>query len=401
MQEDRLADVIRLAETSMTVALGLDEESYLAALLRIGFSLQPTRRVREREARFREAWDLAQRLAMPGAIVEAGQGLARALQDLGRLAEAHQIAAQAMRLESRLKDAPRRWGNNLAILHSIELSLGDPAAAVRALRSDAEAEPDPHFRIGIHLSLAEWQARFGGAPRASEVEADLTAARSDAALARCPRCSGELSIVSAELLARIGRVEDARRELASWEQIAADGSALRELWLMRSKGAILMAEGDERAAAALLAPIADVLEHEGLLEELVWVRLDIGRALSRIDRAGSIEAFTAAAMLAGRIGAITEGRVANQALRGLGVRAWRRGRATGEAGLDSLSSREHEVARLVADGGSNREIAESLLVSPKTVERHITNVLAKLGLRNRTELAAVVRSTAVRGSPDE
>ncbi len=401
MQEDRLADVIRLAETSMSVAVGLDEESYVAALMRIGFSLQPTRRVQEREALFREARDTAQRLAMPGAIVEASHGLARVLQDLGRLGEAHEVAAQAMRLESRLKDAPRRWGNGLAILHAIELSLGDPAAAVRALRSDAAAEPDPHFRIGIHLSLAEWQARSGGAPRASEVEAELTAAQSDAALARCPRCSRELSIVTAELLARIGRVEDAKRELAGWEQAVGDGSGLRELWLMRSTAAILMAQGDELEAAALLVQIADVYEREGLLEELVWVRIDLGRALSRIDRAGSIEAFTAAAMLADRIGAVSEGRVVAQALRRLGVRAWRRGRATGEAGLDRLSTREHEVARLVADGGSNREIAETLLVSPKTVERHITNVLAKLGVRNRTELAAVVRSTPVRGSPDE
>jgi DNA-binding NarL/FixJ family response regulator len=40
-------------------------------------------------------------------------------------------------------------------------------------------------------------------------------------------------------------------------------------------------------------------------------------------------------------------------------------------------------------------------VSPKTVERHVTNVFAKLGLRNRTELASIVRSGTVRGSPDD
>jgi DNA-binding NarL/FixJ family response regulator len=55
----------------------------------------------------------------------------------------------------------------------------------------------------------------------------------------------------------------------------------------------------------------------------------------------------------------------------------------------------------VADGQSNREIAETLLVAPKTIERHLTNLLAKLGLRNRTELAGLVHSTPVRGSPDE
>ncbi|MGH2455357.1 MAG: helix-turn-helix domain-containing protein, partial [Candidatus Limnocylindria bacterium] len=79
------------------------------------------------------------------------------------------------------------------------------------------------------------------------------------------------------------------------------------------------------------------------------------------------------------------------------VRAWRRGRAAGGLGLAALTDREREVARLVAGGDSNREIADVLRVSPKTVERHITNVLAKLGLRNRTELAALVRSTAGTG----
>jgi DNA-binding NarL/FixJ family response regulator len=55
----------------------------------------------------------------------------------------------------------------------------------------------------------------------------------------------------------------------------------------------------------------------------------------------------------------------------------------------------------VAEGASNREIGEALVVSPKTVERHVTNILAKLGLRNRTELASLLRSSAVRDSPDD
>jgi DNA-binding NarL/FixJ family response regulator len=69
--------------------------------------------------------------------------------------------------------------------------------------------------------------------------------------------------------------------------------------------------------------------------------------------------------------------------------------------LDALSGREQEIARRVADGASNREIAEVLAVSPKTVDRHLTNILAKLGLRNRTELASRVLSSPVRVSPDE
>jgi DNA-binding NarL/FixJ family response regulator len=170
---------------------------------------------------------------------------------------------------------------------------------------------------------------------------------------------------------------------------------------MRATAAIAGAAGDDRAAVSILDSFAEGLERLGLLEDLLWVRLDLGRALVRIDRQKAVAAFTAAADLAERIGALSQGRLATQALRRLGVRAWRRGPASGGDGLDTLSGREREIARLVAGGGSNREIAEALLVSPKTVERHLTNILAKVGLRNRTELAASLRSRSVRGSPDE
>ena len=52
---------------------------------------------------------------------------------------------------------------------------------------------------------------------------------------------------------------------------------------------------------------------------------------------------------------------------------------------------------MIAEGSSNREIAETLVLSPKTVERHVTNILAKLGARNRTELASLVHAVSVRG----
>ncbi len=52
-----------------------------------------------------------------------------------------------------------------------------------------------------------------------------------------------------------------------------------------------------------------------------------------------------------------------------------------------LSSREHEVLRLLAEGLTDREIAGALAISPRTVESHVSSVLRKLGVRNRAEAA--------------
>ena len=54
----------------------------------------------------------------------------------------------------------------------------------------------------------------------------------------------------------------------------------------------------------------------------------------------------------------------------------------------ALTPAERRVAALVADGGSNKEVAASLFVSVKTVEAHLARVYAKLEIRSRTELAA-------------
>jgi DNA-binding CsgD family transcriptional regulator/tetratricopeptide (TPR) repeat protein len=403
MQEDRGDDVIRLSETSLLLARKLDEESRVGALLRIGIALLPFGRLREAEASFREAWDAARRLVMPTAIVEAGNGLARALPMLGRFAEARAVALEARELESRLGDAPRRWGNPTPWLHAIDLSVGDPAAAVRALRHDAETEVDPHFRLRIRQNVAAWQARTGGARLAEAVALELDAARADAEDAACPRCTSELGVTSAELLARIGRVEDARGQLDEWEaRSTGAGYPMREVRRARAAAAIAAADGDARAAASILEAWCEELQRAGLLEELLWARLDLGRVLARVDRGAAVRALMSAATLAGELGARSQERLAAQQLRLLGVRTWRRGPESAGPGIAGLTSREVEVAQLVAAGTSNQEIASSLAISPRTVERHITNVLAKLGLRNRTELAAVVHSAGqVRGSTDD
>ena len=72
-----------------------------------------------------------------------------------------------------------------------------------------------------------------------------------------------------------------------------------------------------------------------------------------------------------------------------------RTRAAAVAGLDALTAREREVLAQVAEGRSNREIARLLHMSEKTVKTHVSSVLAKLGVADRTQAALY----AVRNSP--
>ena len=400
LQEDRSDDVVRLSGSVIAVARELGDEAYLSALVRAGFAVRPLGLVRESEAHFAAAWDLARRLVIPTSMIEAGIGLARALRDTGRLWEAHAIAVETAELENRLTNAPHRWGNARGVQHTIELSLGEPATALEAARQEALAEQDPHFRLAIHQAIAGWLARVSGPAASADVQVRLDTARSDSELAGCPRCAGELLISSAETEARIGHVAEARRMLAAWDGRRSPRYLMADLWRERAAAAIAIAEKDPRGIG-MLTSLAGEFERAELLEDLLWTRLDLGRALEAIDRVRSIGAYTEAARLADRIGAVSQGRLAAQALRRLGVRAWRRGPSSSGTGFRSLSSREQTVARRAAEGSSNREIAAALLVSPKTVERHLTNILAKLGLRNRTELASLVRTSVVRDSPDE
>ena len=63
--------------------------------------------------------------------------------------------------------------------------------------------------------------------------------------------------------------------------------------------------------------------------------------------------------------------------------------------LSLLSSRETEVLAHLAEGLTDREIADALVISPRTVESHVSNVLRKLGVRNRAEAARTYRESRI------
>ncbi|MEQ9235692.1 response regulator [Coleofasciculus sp. E2-BRE-01] len=64
---------------------------------------------------------------------------------------------------------------------------------------------------------------------------------------------------------------------------------------------------------------------------------------------------------------------------------------------DELTPREQEILRLIATGANNREIAQTLYISQKTVKNHITNILSRLNLRDRTQAAIWANSHSIHG----
>ena len=74
-----------------------------------------------------------------------------------------------------------------------------------------------------------------------------------------------------------------------------------------------------------------------------------------------------------------------------GAQAIRAGQAPqhrqAQAGWNSLTPTETKIAAMVAEGMSNRQIAEQLVLSPRTVGTHVSHILAKLGVRSRIDIA--------------
>jgi DNA-binding NarL/FixJ family response regulator len=121
-------------------------------------------------------------------------------------------------------------------------------------------------------------------------------------------------------------------------------------------------------------------------------RLVLGRALAAagdrpaalVELTSAVEAFAAAGAERLRAAGVRELRRLGRRLTGGGARA------AGERGIEALSRRELEVAALVRDGRRNREIAEELFLSEKTVEGHLARIFAKLGVGSRAQVAAAL-----------
>jgi DNA-binding CsgD family transcriptional regulator len=382
VQEDDPEWMLRSAEARAAAARGFDVESYLAASVAACAALCWAAQVAEAARRLGSVWTEAQRLVLPRLAVDAAYWLARAQLMLGELVAAERIAGEASELAARAGDLPRARHRIAKIVYDIALERGQPWAELERFEQETAGEPNEHQRIIWHGDLARWTARVKGPDAAAAVREQVAAGRACAERVGCRRCGADLLLRSAEALARIGDREDALNMLTAWD-LSPQQDELN--LLVRSHAGALADESAASRAARLEAVLAAAEESPFRLQAL-WARLDLGRALADAGDERAPAELEQAVADAEALGAGTVKELAERALRSLGVRTWRRA-AAGEP----LTEREQEVARLVAGGATNREIAQVLFLSPKTVERHVSNTFRKIGVRNRAELAARLR----------
>jgi DNA-binding CsgD family transcriptional regulator len=181
-----------------------------------------------------------------------------------------------------------------------------------------------------------------------------------------------------EALARSGRREDAAAVLG-------DGVALaRRTGRPHAVASFLRCHGILFADEGAFVEALEWHERWGNRFEQAWTELCHGELLRRSKRRSDARIRLRAALEGFEdVGARLWAERARVELRATGERARRRDPST----VDDLTPQELQVARLVATGLTNREVAARLFLSPKTIETHLGHVFRKTGVRTRTELS--------------
>ena len=188
-------------------------------------------------------------------------------------------------------------------------------------------------------------------------------------------------------LAELGRHGEARALAADEVQRAQSFGAARAIGIALRAHALV---GPPAQRSAGLAAALEVLSDSPARLEHARVLVDLGATLRAAgQRTAAREPLIDGLTRAARCGSLTLERRARAELAAIGVRP----RGIEGAGPDSLTPSELRVAELAAKGGTNREIAQGLFVTEKTVETHLGRAFRKLDITSRRQLPDVLAST--------
>jgi DNA-binding CsgD family transcriptional regulator len=295
----------------------------------------------------------------------------------GRLAEAEADARQALDLSPSARWAASVYA--LLFLVEIQLERGRPEDAARAVAESGLDTHDGatlplllirHGRGRLNLSLGETDAGLR----------DMRAAAAQLEAGAFPAQLWPWRSTHALALAAVGESEEARRladqELLLTRAFEAPGALGVSL---RTRGLVEPGSAD----LELLREAVRVLAGSGAALEYARASVDLGAALRRAGRRPeSVESLRQGLDLAHRCGASALAARAREEL----VTAGARPRRDALHGRDALTASELRTAQMAAEGLTNREIAQTLFVSLRTVETHLTHAYQKLAIRSRNAL---------------
>ncbi|HSL11275.1 MAG TPA: LuxR C-terminal-related transcriptional regulator [Actinomycetota bacterium] len=250
-------------------------------------------------------------------------------------------------------------------LGEIRRLRGDHDGARAAYERARELGRDPQPGVAM-LSVAEGHVSVA----AAAIRSALSATTEPLARARLLPAQVEIAIEAG----------DRSTAAAACDELATVASAFASSGLEASarhaRGALTLAEGAPAEALGILLDAIRRWQHVDAPYEVARARVLAARAYAELGDEGSSRAELEAADRGfARLGA-------GEAGRGRGVPHLT------AAAPGGLSEREVEVLRLVASGRTNRDVARTLVISEKTVARHLSNIFAKLGVASRTEAAA-------------